>query len=152
MKIKKDTQLLVLSILLGISFGLGVYTFIYAKGFSYLSDNPQACRSCHVMNKVFEDWMKGGHQHVAGCNDCHVPAGFIGKMLIKSINGFNHSFAFTFLNVPIAIRPTSGSSRVVQDNCIRCHGGMATHAIGGPGGGDEPLQCVTCHREAGHRH
>ena len=148
----KDLHILVLAIVLGASFGLGVYTFIYAKGFSYMSDNPDTCRNCHAMNTVYEDWTKGGHQHVAACNDCHVPHGFFGKYLVKAMNGFSHSFAFTFLDVPVAIQAVSRSKAVVQENCMRCHAGMATHAIGGADGGDEPLQCVTCHVETGHRH
>ena len=152
MRSLKELHLLVLAIILGTAFGLGVYTFIYAKGFSYLSDNPDACRNCHVMNTVFEDWSKGGHQHVAACNDCHVPHDIFGKYFVKALNGFNHSYAFTFHDVPVAIQAVSRSKRVVQDNCMRCHADMATHAIGGSSGGEESLQCVTCHSEAGHRH
>ncbi len=148
----KDLHLIVLFAILGASLGLGVYTFIYAKGLSYLSDDPEACRNCHVMNTVFEDWMKGGHQHVAACNDCHVPHGFFGRWFEKGLNGFSHSFAFTFTNVPVAIRAVGRSRGVVQDNCVRCHGEMATHAIGGANGAAETLQCISCHREAGHRH
>ncbi len=29
--------------LLGAALGLGLYTFVYAKGYSYLTNNPQAC-------------------------------------------------------------------------------------------------------------
>ena len=28
------------SVILGVAVGLGAYTFIYAKGYSYLTDNP----------------------------------------------------------------------------------------------------------------
>jgi len=37
------------AILAGLVIGLGSYTFIYAKGDSYLTNNPVACTNCHVM-------------------------------------------------------------------------------------------------------
>jgi hypothetical protein len=33
-------------------FGLGGYTFVYAEGGSYFSDDPRACVNCHVMREV----------------------------------------------------------------------------------------------------
>ena len=35
--------------LLGVAVGLCAYTFVYAKGYSYLTNNPAACANCHVM-------------------------------------------------------------------------------------------------------
>ena len=49
--------------LLGIALGLGAYTFAYAKGWSYLTNNPQACANCHVMNehlKTARDFQRRG--------------------------------------------------------------------------------------------
>lgn len=34
---------LVLTCLLGVPAGIGAFTFVYAKGFSYLSTDPRAC-------------------------------------------------------------------------------------------------------------
>ena len=34
---------LVVGILLGLVIGLGFYTFIYSKGYSYLTNDPAAC-------------------------------------------------------------------------------------------------------------
>ena len=39
----------VLGGLIGLALGVGAYTFVYAKGYSYLSNDPQACANCHVM-------------------------------------------------------------------------------------------------------
>ena len=46
-------------LLIGIALGLGAYTFVYAKGYSYLTNNPAACANCHVMNDYYSGWMKG---------------------------------------------------------------------------------------------
>ena len=36
------TTILILGVLAGLTFGLGTYTFIYARGYSYLSSDPRA--------------------------------------------------------------------------------------------------------------
>lgn len=132
--------------------GLAVFTFIYAKGYSYITNDPEACRNCHVMNQVFENWSKGGHQHVAVCNDCHVPHNLVGKLITKADNGFHHSYAFTFKEVPVAIKAREASAVIVQENCIRCHAALAAPAACGATGGEPALRCVACHREVGHVH
>ena len=138
--------------LAGITAGIGFFTFVYAKGASYLSNRPEACANCHIMNSVYEGWTKGGHQHVATCNDCHVPHGFFGKWYTKADNGFHHSWAFTFLDLPVALRARKRSQDIVQANCVRCHGSFARPAAHGARGDDEGLACKSCHREIGHPH
>jgi cytochrome c nitrite reductase small subunit len=38
----------------GLLVGLGLYTFVYAKGASYLTNDPAACVNCHVMNEQYD--------------------------------------------------------------------------------------------------
>jgi cytochrome c nitrite reductase small subunit len=45
---------LLLAILAGAMIGLGGYTFVYAKGHSFLSNDPQAYTNCHVMNAQYD--------------------------------------------------------------------------------------------------
>ncbi|MGE4296138.1 MAG: cytochrome c nitrite reductase small subunit [Campylobacterales bacterium] len=133
--------------------GSGVYTFWYAKGFSYLSDKPEACANCHVMNNVYEGWSKGGHQHVATCNDCHVPHNFAGKWWTKAQNGYHHAYAFTLKELPSVLEATAGSKAIAQNNCIRCHGELAGHAISATLNPQaDALSCIHCHRSVGHPH
>ena len=87
--------LFVLTALVGIALGLGAYTFAYAKGWSYLTNDPRACANCHVMNEQYDGWLKGSHRSVAVCNDCHMPHDFVGKYVTKARNGFWHSYYFT---------------------------------------------------------
>lgn len=42
----------------GVAFGLGADIFLYAKGYSYLTNNPAACANCHVMQAHYDAWMK----------------------------------------------------------------------------------------------
>ena len=65
--------LLLLAVLVGVPVGVGAFTFVYAKGFSYLSTDPRACVNCHVMNEQYDAWLKSGHRHAATCVECHLP-------------------------------------------------------------------------------
>jgi cytochrome c nitrite reductase small subunit len=84
-----------IAILIGMALGLGGYTFVYAKGYSYLLNDPAACTNCHVMQPFHDGWLKSSHRSAAVCNDCHTPHDFVGKYSTKALNGFFHSFAFT---------------------------------------------------------
>lgn len=140
----------VLAGIIGMLAGLGSYTFTYAHGLSYFSNNPQACVNCHIMRPHYDGWLKSPHHAVATCNDCHTPDSFIAKYLSKAENGFWHSKGFTLqdFHEPIMIRPIN--SAVLQNNCVRCHqellSGLNAHA----GDAQKMLDCVSCHREVGH--
>jgi len=99
--------------------GLGAYTFIYAKGYSYLTDNPAACTNCHVMQAEYDGWEKSSHRHAATCNDCHTPRNLIGKYAVKLNNGFWHSFYFTSGSYPGNIRITAFDEEVAENACRR---------------------------------
>ena len=85
----------VIALVLGAAAGLGNYTFMYAKGASYLGNDPKACANCHVMQDHLNGWHNSSHHAVATCNDCHTPAGFVRKYFTKAEHGFFHSLAFT---------------------------------------------------------
>jgi len=54
---------------IGLLTGLGAYTFDYAEGTSYLSNDPEACINCHIMRDVDNGWQRSTHHAVAVCND-----------------------------------------------------------------------------------
>jgi cytochrome c nitrite reductase small subunit len=91
----RTIQGILLGVVIGVALGIGVYTFAYAKGWSYLTDDPAACANCHVMQEQFDGWLKSSHRSVATCNSCHTPSNLIGKYATKASNGFWHSFFFT---------------------------------------------------------
>lgn len=136
--------------LLGVASGLGAYTFAYARGWSYLTDDPAACVNCHVMHEQYDGWLKASHRAVAVCNDCHVPHTLVGKYYTKARNGFWHSFYFTTqsFHEPIAI--TAPSRTIAEGNCRRCHDGIV-EAMGTPAhAGTADLSCIRCHGSVGH--
>ena len=71
-------------LLMSVTIGTGGYTLYYAKGFSYLTDDPKACTNCHVMEPMYNSWQRGSHHAVTVCNDCHTPKNFFNKYLVKA--------------------------------------------------------------------
>ena len=143
---RAENLLVVLIVLVvGVLAGLGSYTFVYARGYSYLSDDPQACLNCHVMRDNYRSWSVSSHRTVE-CNGCHVPHDLVGKYLVKGEHGFAHSWAFTFTQ-PQNIRIKQSSLDVVQENCVECHRDSIdrTFLIV-----DRDRRCTKCHPEAGH--
>ena len=136
-------------VLLGAALGLGTYTFAYAKGWSYLTNDAEACANCHVMNDQYAGWTKSSHRSVAVCNDCHVPHDLIGKYYTKGRNGFWHSYYFTTGAFEEPIRATSTSRRIAEANCRRCHQQVVA-AIGTPAHAGGDISCVRCHGSVGH--
>ena len=125
---------------LGALIGLGAFTFVYARGYSYLLDDPTACANCHVMRENFTAWEVSSHRSVT-CNGCHTPHDLVGKYATKAEHGARHSWVFT-LGDPQVIRITPRSLEVVERNCVSCH--EDTLGMTAPG------TCSTCHRGVGH--
>jgi cytochrome c nitrite reductase small subunit len=136
---------------LGLAAGIGGVTFFYARGVSYLTNDPAACANCHVMQEVYDGWRKSSHHAVAVCNDCHTPHGLIGKYLTKGLNGYHHSVAFTSGDFHEPIQIKSRNREIAERQCRFCHGELAA-AIEGPHAGGEALACLSCHRSVGHLH
>jgi len=140
----------VLAILLGALLGAGGYTFFYARGLSYFSNDPKACVNCHIMREQYDSWQKASHHAQATCNDCHVPHDFVGKWLIKAANGWHHSEAFTLQNFHEPIRIKPGNAAVLNANCLYCHKDYVREIIAHRVGKDEDLSCARCHAGVGH--
>lgn len=136
--------MLALTTLAGVALGLGGYTFVYAQGSAYLTDDPAACANCHVMRQQFEGWEQGPHHHVAVCNDCHVPSGPVARVATKLQNGWHHSSSFTTGDYPDVILIREASRRVVEGRCKTCHADLVA-AMGGP-----EVSCIRCHDSVGH--
>ncbi len=135
--------------LLGGVVGLGGFTFNYASGLSYLSNDPAACVNCHIMRDQFDGWNRGPHHAVATCNDCHVPHdSVVTKYAVKALNGFRHSYAFTTGAYPEAIKITPMDADITRTACLYCHGALTNdmnHA-----NTSEPTDCLRCHAGVGH--
>ena len=140
-----------ISTLAGIAVGVGSYTFVYARGYSYLTNDPAACANCHVMRDHYAAWTRASHRAAAVCNDCHTPPALVGKYMTKAQNGFWHSFYFTTGGYPDPLRITPRNQRVTEQACRKCHAEVTAaiepaHATTGTAS----LTCTGCHNDAGH--
>lgn len=137
-----------IAVVAGVAVGVGTYTFAYARGGSYLTNDPAACANCHVMGEHYSAWLKSSHRSVATCNDCHTPPGLVPKYATKASNGFWHSFAFTTGRFPDPLRIKPHNRAIAEKACRKCHADVV-HAMDG-GGPQDPLSCIRCHGAIGH--
>jgi cytochrome c nitrite reductase small subunit len=139
---------IVVGSVIGTAMAVAGYTFIYAKGASYMTNDPKACANCHVMQGHYDGWVKSSHRSVAVCNDCHTPPGFFPKYFTKAENGFWHSFAFTTGRYPDEILMHERNRKVTERACRKCHVQIVSDIEAH--GGTEQLSCIRCHRSVGH--
>ena len=134
---------------LGTILGMGTFTFVFAKGHSYLTDNSEACINCHVMEPQFNAWMKSSHGSFTSCNSCHTPPGNLAKYMTKAQNGVAHAWAFSTGRFPENIRITDRNKEVTVKACIGCHGNVFAHPSSMEGAVEEH-SCLSCHSDVGH--
>ncbi|MDT3767998.1 cytochrome c nitrite reductase small subunit [Gleimia hominis] len=135
---------------IGSLIGVGLFTFVYAKGYSYLTNDPNACNNCHAMNHEYDGWIAGSHANVATCGDCHTPHdNLVHKYYVKAENGFWHALKFTTGWYPEHIQAREVSRRITNDACLHCHADLTDemHLTAGK----EQIQCTHCHAEVGHK-
>ncbi len=120
------------------------------EALSYLGDAAETCANCHIMRDHYDAWQKASHHAVATCNDCHVPQSFIPKYIAKAINGYNHSKAFTLQNFHYPIQLHGATVKLVQNNCVRCHGDMVSQVLDAGCQADNSIHCARCHADVGH--
>ena len=106
---------------LGAALGLGGFTFVYAKGASYLSTDPAVCANCHIMREHFDAWQRSSHRGAVGCADCHMPHNVLGKYAAKASNGFWHSLAFTTGQFPDPLQIKPHNRAITEGACRECH-------------------------------
>jgi cytochrome c nitrite reductase small subunit len=140
-----SVPILVVAALLGLAAGIGGYAFAYAKGTSYLGNDPATCANCHVMSGQYDGWQKASHHAFATCNDCHTPGAGLGKYLTKATNGYHHSMAFTTGGFPDVIRARPESREVIEGQCRACHEDVVQMMTAGG-----EVSCVRCHDSVGH--
>lgn len=136
----------IIAALAGINLGLGIFTFHYGEGLSYLSAEPAACVNCHIMQPQFDSWQKASHHTSAVCVDCHLPHDFLGKWKAKAENGFWHSKGFTFQDFTEPIRIRARNRRTLLQNCLNCHSGLVHNIVGDK----QEIDCLHCHVSSGH--
>lgn len=134
---------------LGLLGGVGSFTFYYAKGFSYMTNDPSACANCHVMQGHLDAWAKSSHHDVAVCNDCHAPHDIIGKYMTKASNGYHHSLAFTTGKFHEPIQITDKNREITEAACRYCHSDIVS-MMDAKAKQAGVVSCLHCHSDVGH--
>lgn len=136
---------------LGVVAGLGLVVANVSRAVSYLSDDPETCVNCHVMNTQYATWQHSSHFNNATCNDCHVPHdNLINHYFFKAKDGLRHASMFALRLEPQVIRLSHEAVDVIQDNCSRCHAHQLQTVTMMRSNDDEGLKCWECHREVPH--
>ena len=170
------TGALLAAAVVGVAAGLGTFTFVYAKGASYLSTDPAVCANCHIMGEHYAAWQRSSHRIAAGCADCHMPHDLVGKYAAKASNGFWHSLAFTTGRFPDPLQIKPHNRAITEQACRDCHADIASaidpvgsgaaieirSGIAGAPTADRPQihdgvidagdreSCIRCHTYVGH--
>jgi cytochrome c nitrite reductase small subunit len=146
----------VAAVVSGAILGLFFYLVYVSNAVSYLSDDPKTCVNCHIMAPEYATWSHSSHREVANCNDCHVPHNNIfNKYYFKAKDGMRHAYMFTLRLEPQTIFIHEEGKKVVQQNCVRCHGDLIHNAQLGLVTNTyyesfEQRSCWSCHRETPH--
>lgn len=131
--------------------GVGLFTFGYANGAAYLSDDPKACINCHVMKNEYDGWLRSGHGKVAVCNDCHEPhSNLVARLQNQAINGWNHSFAFTTGRFEDNIQITQRNREITEKACLHCHEQITESIRAVRPEHSQQISCLSCHKHIGH--
>ena len=139
--------------------GMFAYVVHASKMVSYMSEDPKVCINCHTMNSQYATWQHSSHRERATCVDCHLPKeSLFDKLVAKSRDGFNHSYAMTFgtyMNGPI--KASENAQQRIQANCIYCHKEIVSEIVAryelystGVDHGGMQRQCWSCHRNVPH--
>jgi len=135
---------------IGTAMGIGSFAFRYAEGLSYFGTEPSACGNCHIMQPQLDSWQKGSHHATAVCVDCHLPTDFPRKYFVKAENGYRHGKLFTTQTFAEPIFVQTAGRKILEENCVRCHGELTRELEPGRTDAKHAVSCVRCHAGVGH--
>ena len=80
------------------------------------------CGKCHATEFEVATYMHSAHAHEANCGDCHDPHALVTGSMYAAYSGSRDLYAVITNTAPLEIRVTDMSKKVLQSNCLRCHG------------------------------
>ena len=98
------TILAVIFVFLLIIAGLGY------KAYDYTENNPNFCKTCHLMDTAFAKWSQSAHKGI-NCHECHNPPYIERIKMLVSFLRFH----------PDKVPPRHGKVIVPFENCSKCH-------------------------------
>ena len=123
---------------------LGVVSFA-PHGLMDQTARPAFCNLCHPMNDQYTAWLLTGVHRGIRCVDCHLPNDNpVNHLVWKGIDGTKDVVSFFSGVYPDHITATNHAKRVIQENCVRCHGEMVSRIT------TDTMRCWSCHRRMDH--
>ena len=111
-----------------------------------MTESPEFCRGCHIMEPQYRAWFASGAHRAIKCVDCHLPNdNIISHLVWKSIDGAKDSYAFYIRQAVEAEAASERTKHTVMDNCVRCHEQLVSNI------GKKDMLCWSCHRRQIHR-
>lgn len=133
-----------LAALLVLGFCMMLMTKIPALGLS----EANFCGTCHAMDFEVDTYLHSSHAKEANCGECHDPHGLVTGSMYAAYTGSRDVYRVVTNTTPAEIRATEMSKKVLQSNCLRCHGdvmGEVGDTIENGG-----VYCFQCHRNIVH--
>jgi len=136
--------LLWLAALMLLGFCMMLMTKIPALGLS----EAGFCGKCHAMDYQVSTYLHSSHAREANCGDCHDPHGLVTGSMYAAYTGSRDVYRVVTNTTPAEIRATEMSKKILQENCLRCHGDiMADVGDTSQNGG---VYCFHCHQGIVH--
>ena len=133
-----------LLILAVIGFGMMLLIKIPALGLS----EAGFCGQCHVMDDQVDAYLHSSHANAANCGDCHDPDALVTGSMFAAYVGARDVYRVVTNTAPLEIKTTDLSKKVIQENCMRCHGDIMV--MTGNTSDEGGSYCFHCHRNIVH--
>ncbi len=108
------------------------------------TDQAGFCGGCHSMSEAALTHARSLHSKLA-CNECHAPHALPAKIPFKTKEGIRDVFATVSGSIPDLIHAGAETRKVVQTNCLRCHGAVIESV-----NMTAKAHCTDCHRHVPH--
>lgn len=148
--VSRRTRRTLLGVLLGLLVLALVGAFVMFAPPFRVADRlakPSFCASCHNMEPQYAAFQASAHSDLDSCNDCHLPNdNFVNHWAADAAVGVRDLVSFHVLGrADYDVEATGWSRRVINANCIRCHGDLVEHVD------TSQRWCWECHRIMYHR-
>ena len=138
-----------LSLLAG-GFAAGLLAFGAGSVFLSVSGSPAFCGNCHSMKSEAETFARSSHQK-QDCTECHLPhQNAVAYFAEKGRSGMVDMYHEIVRDYPARIKLSEDARRMVNENCIRCHGATMEEVRVSMERNDTGGDCLKCHSRIVH--
>lgn len=106
------------------------------------------CGMCHVMEVQVSTYLHSPHRDAANCGDCHDPHALVTGSAYAAYSGTRDVYRVVTNTTPPEIHTYELSKKILQGNCMRCHGDIMGDA--GDTSHNGGNYCFHCHQEIVH--